>query len=134
MYEDCYGRDENLNHPIFVMHQHFFAIFYKQLFGIADLGGYIKIPLKNYEFVFCECNFIAIKEFDNDNWQLFEVYNDEIIELDYEEVIYREGEFFLVKIDGHWEFYDFDECNEEDDEYEDEFCEEFIDYDGDYDE
>jgi len=144
MHDEFLDRNEKFTYPIFILQEHFFEIVYGQRFGFADLGGNIKVPVKEYECVFCECDFIAVKEFDNDDWQLFEVYNDEIIELIYEEVIYRKGEFFLVKIDGHWEFYDFEEYDEEydeeyeeyDEEYEeyDEFCDDFVDEDGDYDE
>lgn len=130
MGNDSFRDDGEVMYPMITIQEHFMEITYGSYFGVADLGGNIKVPLKDYECVLCDSNFIAVKEYDNEDWQLFGVYNDEIIELCYEEIIYRKGEFFLVKFDGHWEFYDFEDCCEEDEE----FYEDFAEDDGDYDE
>ena len=127
MGNDCLGDNGEVMYPRITIQEHFMEITYGNYFGIADLGGNIKVPIKEYECVLSDYDFIAVKEFDNDDWQLFEVYNDEIIELIYDEIIYREDEFLLVKLDGHWEIYNLEDYIEDD--YEDECCEDFVDYD-----
>ena len=127
MGNDFLGDNGEVMYPRITIQEHFMEITYGNYFGIADLGGNIKVPIKEYECVLSDYDFIAVKEFDNDDWQLFEVYNDEIIELIYDEIIYREGEFLLVKLDGRWELYNLEDYIEDD--YEDECYEDFVDYD-----
>ena len=123
MENDFFGENGYRMYPMILIQEHFIEITYGNYFGVADLGCNIKVPLKEYECVISDYDFIAVKEFDNDEWQLFEVCNNQIVELIYEEIIYREDEFLLVKIDGWWEVYNLKDYTEE------ECCEDFADYD-----
>ena len=111
--------DEKMIYPKILVGNYFIEIEYLNKLAIADLNWNIVIPLKEYEWLIPDADFIFVKEFDGE-WEVYEVFDKCIEKAEYDDIFYQEEEFVAIKLYGKWEFldltedfFDKEECFEE---------------------
>ena len=101
--------------------RNFIRLEYGEYIGIADLQSNIIIPVKIYEYFIEDDSLIFAKEVEGE-WNVYRVGGKNIQKLEYEEIVYEEDEYVLIKIDGRWELCDLTYyLAEPDEDFEEEF-------------
>lgn len=112
--------DGKMGYPKILVGDYFIEIEYLDKLAIADLNWNIVIPLKEYEWLIPDSDFIFVKEFDGE-WEVYEVLDKSIEKIEYDAIFYQEEEFVAIKLYGKWEFFDLTEDFFDEEEYREEY-------------
>ena len=115
-----YNGMENYIHPAITIEKNYITFELGDSIGIADRNGKVIIPFKDYEWFIPGYEFFYIKEFEKE-WELYDLRGETIERIEYDDIVYKEDEFVMFKVEGHWDLCDLTYLTDPDmdEEYED---------------